>query len=81
MLGIWCRCKDLVTVEAGDDDILAKDVLEWVRLSHRGDIVELQRIDVCEVLEHVGQLSGGALDLSGSEVESSQPGHLGDHLC
>ncbi len=45
------------------------------------DVVELQRVDVGEVLEHAVELCCRALDLVGREVEPGQPGDLGDGLC
>ena len=74
-------CENVIAIETGSDHILAKDVDERVGLSHRRNIVEVQRIDVSEVLEHVAELTSRELDLGGRQVEPSQPCHFGDNLC
>ena len=49
-----------------------------VRLGHRLDVVEVERVDVGEVLEHVAELRRRALDLLGGQLEPGQAGDVDD---
>ena len=42
---------------------------------------QVERVDVGEVLEHAVELDGHAFELVGRDIESGQPGHLGDIGC
>ena len=70
----------LVTVEHGRLDVVAHHVDQRVGLGHRGDVGEVEGIDVGEVFEHVGQLRRRELDLLSGQIETGETGHLGDDI-
>ena len=77
VLDVRCGREHLVAVEPGRGNVVAQHVRQRVRLGHRHDVVELQLVDVREVVEHVAELSRGAFELLGAQVEPGQTGHLG----
>jgi hypothetical protein len=68
-----------VAVQRGTDGIVAEDVLQRQGLRHRDHVVEVQRVDVPEVVEHGRQLLGVAGQLLVGQLQASQAGDVG-HL-
>ena len=64
----------------GHDDVVAQHVGERVRLGHRLDVVEVERVDVGGVLEDRRELVGVVLELVGGQIEPGQARHMGNVL-
>ena len=78
IFGGRCGGEHLVAVEPADHDVFPEHVLQGIRLGHRLDSVEIERVDVGEVLEHPSKLGRRAFDGFWGEVEAGQFGDLGD---
>ena len=63
----------------GSLDVVAQHVGQRVRLGHRLDVAEGEAVDVGEVVEHVAELRGQAVDLVGRQRQPGEPGDV-DHL-
>ena len=68
------RGEHLVAVEAGALDVVAQHVGERVRLGHRLDVGEVERVDVGEVVEHVAELDGRRVELVGASDRAGRGG-------
>src|SRR6056297_3556766 len=79
-LGRRSRSEHLVAVEAVHLDVLAHHVGDGRGMGHRLDIVEIERIDVGEVVEHGAQLVGRLVELVVAQRQPRELGHLGDSL-
>jgi hypothetical protein len=80
VLGLRRRREHLVAVEARPLDIVAQHVHERVRLVERSDGGQVERVDVGEVVEHVVELMGRAVDLGRRQLQSREPRDLGDQF-
>ena len=61
-------------------DIVPEHIDERGRLGHRLDVIEIEGIDVGEVVEHVGQLIGCAVEFGVAEREAGEPRYLRDRV-
>ncbi len=70
--------ENLASVEAGALDVRSQHVHQLEGLSHGGDAVQVERVDVGEVFEHRGQLRRVPLELVGRELQAGEVGDVGD---
>ena len=70
----------LVAIEAVEFEVLAHHVGDRRRMGHRLDAVEIERVDVVEMVEHVAQLGGRQLQFLGVQRQTSELGDLGHGL-
>lgn len=76
ILGERCRSEDLVAIESGADHVIAHHVHEVRGVVHRLDVVEIERIDLGEVVEHGTEPTRRLGEFVVAECESGQLGHL-----
>ena len=76
VLGGGGRGEHLVAVEAVHLDVVAHHVGDRRGVRHRLDAVEVERVDVGEVVEHVAELVGRLVEFVVAQRQPSELGHL-----